>query len=67
MGNKMFPKDCQGCQYYRNFDMSIDDYTNQCIKNGWQVDDCDAHGAYAKLYCRFQENCYTPKGENYGN
>jgi hypothetical protein len=42
MGNKKFPQDCNDCLNYRRFDMSIDDYTNQCMKHSWQVDDSDA-------------------------
>lgn len=67
MGNKKFPQDCIGCRNLRRFDMSIDDYTNQCIKHGWQVDDCDAYGAFAAVYCRYQGGCYEPRGGTYGN
>lgn len=58
--DKMFPKDCQGCKNFDSYDLSIDDYTNICKKNGWQVDDMDAYGAFGALYCRFQVNCYEP-------
>lgn len=58
--NKMFPKDCAGCKYFYSYDLSIDDYTNICKKNGWQADDMDAYGAFSVLYCRFHENCYEP-------
>lgn len=65
--NKKFPQDCIGCRNFRHFDMSIDDYINQCTKHKWQVDDSDAYGVFAELYCRYQEKCYEPKGGTYGS
>lgn len=65
MGNKKFPQDCEGCFNYRHFDMSIEDYTNQCMNHRWQVDDCDAYGVFGGLYCRYHDGCYETKGGNY--
>lgn len=56
--SKIFPKDCNGCKHFYSYDLSIDDYTNVCKKNGWQVDDIDAYGAFRALYTRFQTDCY---------
>lgn len=59
----MFPKDCKGCKHFCSYDLNIDDYTNICKKNNWQVDDCDAYGLFGALNCRFQTNCYEPIDE----
>lgn len=38
-----FPRDCKYCQYLNRYDMTVDDFTNICIVNGMQIDDCDNH------------------------
>ena len=51
--SKRFPYDCKKeCQYYRCWDLSIDDYTNVCDKLHIQVDDCDAYSPfYIPRFC----------------
>lgn len=38
---RKFPMDYKGCKYFYRYDMSVDDWTSICRKNGRQVDDCD--------------------------
>ena len=53
MSSKYFPKDChEDCQYFRRWDLSVDDYTNVCTKLGLQIDDMDAYGPfYIPRFC----------------
>jgi hypothetical protein len=47
---KKFPVDCdKNCPYLRQWDLSIDDWTNVCIKLNKQIDDMDAYGFNAGL------------------
>lgn len=50
---KTFPSGCIGCKHFYFYDLSVDDYTNICAKNNWQVDDVDVPYKY-----RFQTECY---------
>ena len=46
---KIFPIDCNGCNFFHSYDMSVDDITNICKLTGMQVDDCDID--YQKRVC----------------
>lgn len=38
---KRFPTGCDGCQHFKTWDMSIDDWTSYCDVLKVQIDDCD--------------------------
>lgn len=47
---KKFPIDCNSdCPYLKQWDLSIDDWTNVCTKLNLQIDDMDAYGVNAGL------------------
>lgn len=58
MNIKKFPIDCNSdCPYLRQWDLSIDDWTNVCTKLKTQIDDIDAYGVNAGLpLCPLEQN-----------
>jgi hypothetical protein len=61
---KIFPRDCSGCENLKSWDMSVDDWTNVCLVNKMQVDDCDMD--FESCICPEKRTKYC-KGEHIMN